>query len=364
MRTRTIFFLMSMLGIFSLTGRSPYRVPDPLDPLVTVQTSNNPHTIFRFCESHLHDIIFKLYDEPFCYQHLLPTSLITYRYEPKKGVEGSVLNALIQEAVDTILTNKKGRGLRFKNFVILKARDVNRAHTAGLFILKFKDFPFVLKLFIETPSGLFRPGDKGFEPLCFYYMSGGVSRHLSGFTRLKNMHNVALLTQQDPYWSTRVSFPRKWFWLPADPTWLLIEGERIGPFFTNKTKIPAIYGVVCDEIVWKHPFSMSNHNDRQEALALSNFLNHRIDLHINNFGIEKQSNLLVLIDFEHFPSFVGLCEKKECANYWQWYRQLACKMIHDTLGRNKKIRRQLQQALYQPDTPTILTTAQNESSDV
>ena len=66
------------------------------------------------------------------------------------------------------------------------------------------------------------------EPGFFFVMGGGTMRHLIGFTRIKNMEELTGMIQQDPFWSKIVEFPGKWYWLPKDPHWLVVEGKNMG----------------------------------------------------------------------------------------------------------------------------------------
>ena len=92
---------------------------------------------------------------------------------------------------------------------------------------------------------------------------------------------------------------------------------------------------------------MHNERDKKVAMQLSNSVAQRIDQHINNFGIEKHTKKIIPIDFEHFPTVVGLSEDdRSCQGYIEWYLSLSSKMAYDTYGKNKKQRRQEQYKSY------------------
>lgn len=339
-------FLIFLTPLPTLDCRSIHRPRDPYDPRINVYWEHNQTPRYEFCESHLPDALFNLFDKDYFLSHLLPSEPITYRHEPQKSVMGATLSALIEDLITEIFQlQRRQKKISFKNFIILKKRDVNRRNHTGLYVVKFKDYPFVLKLFIETPQGIITPLQKGFEPIWFYYLAG-LSRHFNGFTRIKNLENIKKIVQADPYWSEKVDFPRKWFWLPKNPQWIVIEGDNIGPHTKARTQIPAIYAFICDEIIWEKPFSLKNPHDREEAIALSNFLEHRIDAHINNFGIEIQSHKIVPIDFEHFVTSVGIEDTRECKSYVQWYAQLTLNSLKRLLFRNKKERREAQRRAF------------------
>jgi hypothetical protein len=343
-----ISFFVILISITSyFFARSPYRTEDLHDPLIHVWSSQDP-AVYQFRESHLEESVFWLFDRNHFFQHLLPDGPISYRSHPEKTVLGTTLSILVKEAVNEIISLKPGYKPTFSSFKVLKMRDINRTDHTGLYILKFNNYPFVVKIFIESPKNFFRPGNKGFETACFYYMGGGVNRHLTGFTRIKNLEEIQEIVQKDSHWSQRLSFLRKWFWLPEKPIWITFRGYNIGPYPCIQATIPAIYAIICNEIEWERTFSMKNYEDRKEAISLSNFLSQRIDLHINNFVIERETGKLIIIDYEHFPSVVGIKETRRCSGYFQWYSTLVCKMLHDTLGRNKYQRRCIQQSCYSP----------------
>ncbi len=346
--TLLCFFIFCTFAAYS---RSPHRPADPTVPSIKVSWHHDTKVNYEFADSHLQEALFELFDAPFFFNTMLPADSIHYRYEPHKSVTGAALSQIIEQLLVEIKQLKKRQHkVTFKDFTILKKRDVNKRNHTGLFVVEFKDYPFILKLFVETPEGVVTPLDKGFEPICFYYLAG-LSRHFNGFSRIKNLMNVKKIVQADPYWSTRVDFPRKWFWLPKDQQWITIEGKNIGQHQgTKKITIPAIYGIICDKIVWEKPFCLTNQQNRDEALTLCNFLGQRIDSHINNFGIEIQSEKIVPIDFEHFITAVGIEEDLICNNYFDWYLHLTHKTVKRLFFRNKYERRQDQYKAFNPLT--------------
>lgn len=345
---RTTWHIFILIFATQCSSRSPHRPVDPNDPIIKVYWEHDTSMKYTFRESHLQEAIFYLYDEQYFFDHLIPNGPLNFRYEPEKSVTGAELSEIIEDLILEInQLKKRQRKIAFKNFNILKIRDVNKRDHTGLYVVKFKNYPFVLKLFIETPYGIVNPTDKGFEPICFYYLSG-LSRHFNGFTRIKNLENIKRIVLSDSYWSTRVGFPYKGFWLPKNPKWIVIEGKNIGTQKNNKIKIPAIYGVVCDEVTWQRTFTLKEVQDRKDAIDLSNFLCQRIDAHINNFGIEIQSDLIVPIDFEHFVTSVGIEEDRHCDNYFVWYTNLTFNAFKRLLFQNKEERRLAQHRAFRP----------------
>lgn len=322
-------------ALASVYSRSPHRPIDPQDPWLTASWRGQKEQQVLH-DTHLRALIFNIFDKEQFLNHLLPDSAITYRSDQKKNVSGKQLKKLIENLLREIQQNKK----KFRDFTILKKRDFTKKDNTGLLILKFNDYPFILKLFIETPTSFVNPVQKGFEPTCFFYMGGGITRHLTGLTRIKNLEEIKSIISENATWKDCVDFPRKWFWLPEQEQWITLCGHNIGPNQTIMTEIPAIYGVIADEITWSHPFSMRKENDKKVAMSLSNSVDQRIDPHINNFGIEKGSGKIVPIDFEHFPTVVGLDENdRSCNGYIEWYLSLCNKMAYDTYGKNKQQRR-------------------------
>lgn len=346
----SITLWLSTLTFTITSTRSPHRPVNPLDPYITVCWEHDQKHHYTYRESHLQEALFNLFDREYFFQHLIPQGPLAFRYEPEKTVLGTQLSDIIEELIIDIKNLKKRqRKVTFKNFNILKIRDVNKRDHTGLFVLKFKDYPFVLKLFIETPYSVVHPMDKGFEPICFYYLAG-LSRHFNGFTRIKNLENIKKIVQADPYWSSQVDFPYKGFWLPKNPEWIVIEGKNIGSQKCNKTVIPAIYGIICDEIIWERVFTLKDPDDREKAINLSNFLGQRIDSHINNFGREIKTRKIVAVDYEHFVTAVGIEEGRHCDNYFVWYSNLTFNALKRLFFQNKEERRMAQHRAFRPIT--------------
>lgn len=170
------FFLASFLiiGLFGYIycRRSIHRPKDPYEPEITTQWVEGGEEYY-LADSHLEENpLFKKFDKEFFYNHLLPQGEIAFRYEPDKTVSGRYLQQLVEELVQELYeTSHKKR--TFKSFSILKMCDFNFKAIAGILILEFKDYPFVLKLFMETPQTFVNPSSKGFEPCCFFIMGGG-----------------------------------------------------------------------------------------------------------------------------------------------------------------------------------------------
>ncbi len=340
---RSLFFLLT-ISCYAI--RSPHRPADRHMPTLHARFVNDT-ALYTLKNSHLEEVIFKIFDKKHFYDNLLPYDAISFRYEPNKSVLGKTLSMLIEELIIELqYLPKNQKKINFKHFVIIKDQNTENSDYTGLYILRFKDYPFILKLFIETPESFVDPLAKGLEPSCFFHMAGGISRHLLGFTRIKNLNEIKALVQADPYWNTKVDFPRKWFWLPKNPRWIQLDGYNIGPQKHIRSVIPGTYALICDEIVWKEAFTLQSPQQRDLVMALSNFLEHHIDSHINNFGFEQgQKDIIVPIDFERFPLAVGM-DRTYFSGYFDWYLYLSQKAFTSLMFRNKFDRRQAQYQAY------------------
>lgn len=335
--SRLIIFFTITISIL-LDARSPLRPRDPLMPeLITCWPGESKTYHLRdYClERHA---LFQKFDKQYFMDHLLPDDCIPYRLEPDKCVMGSHLKDLVEE----LLVELSHQAKKYKHFKILKDSDFNTRVVSGLIIFRFKNYPFVLKLFIKTPETFARPFSEGLNPRFFFRMGGGINRHLSGFTRIKNLEEIDKKIDASPYWSALIDTPRKWFLLPKNPRWIELLGKNIGPGPELKTEIPAVYGIIADFIENDASFSLMNSEDRQIALDFAHYLDNRVDAHVDNFMVEKSTGITVLIDTEHFPTMVGLKGKFHYDNYTQWYARLSGKCAKDIFLRTKQQRRNLQ----------------------
>lgn len=329
---------------YTYSYRSIHRPHDKNMPTLIVRWPNSTQE-YTLRDWHLeYSAIFEKFDNDFFFSHQLPLDKIPFRINSMEAVSGTLLDNLINELIDEIML-QSGRPNKFSHFIILKDSDFNYKTHSGLIVVRFKDYPFVVKLFIESPSTFVQPFSKGFEPSCIFIMGGGINRYLSGFTRIKNLEAIKLHIQNDPYWSERIDLPRKWYWQPLHNQWFELIGLDIGQNAFNKIKLPAIYGIVSDFIDSDRELRLLNKKNRRLAMQLSQFLGNRIDPHIYNFMIEKNTQMIVIVDTEHFPSMVGLRSTMYFSSYCSWYCQLMIKFMCDSLFRSKKKRRAIQYAI-------------------
>lgn len=322
----------------ALNGRSALRPRDPYVPFITVSMEGSKKTYF-LQDSHLEvSTIFYTFDETSLRNRVLPSGPISFRYEPEKFITGSHLSMLIEGLLKEIKAGKK----IYKHFTVLKNEGFNTRKQAGLLVVKTKNYPFVVKLFMETPRAFVRPYNKGFITSCHFIVGGGATRHILGFTRLPNRDSVICMLESSPEWKDRVDLPRKWSWFPKHEEWLVVTGYNIGGHDKIIVKLPAVYAIVADAIEAERTFSMRKGEDTKTALRLSNFLHFRIDAHLNNFMIDKHTKKIVIIDTEHFPTMVGLKERPQIHSYMGFYWSLFKRGVKASLFRSKKERRDMQ----------------------
>lgn len=323
---------------FLIHSRSVYRPEDPQSPEIITYWSDGLENQKKYSLKHSrleYVPLFKKFDKEFFYNHILPDENIIFRNHIKKSVPGKKLKKLLEGLITEVMEQK----MVYKDFTILKNRDFNRKDKSGLLIVKFKDYPFVVKIFMENPQSFVQPFSKGFEPSIFFVMGGGINRYLSGFTRIKNLEVINKEIQSHPYWKNKLSTPRKWYGLSEQTRWFTVEGKNLGKSPTTSINLPSIYYIVSDFIDADENFSIFKKKNRKAVIELSKFLGNRIDPHIDNYMFEKKTGLMVIVDSEHFPTMVGLKKPLEFNSYAQWYSRLMAKCLKDTLGRDKKTRR-------------------------
>lgn len=286
---------------------------------------------------------FSLYDFNHFNEFLLPDGPISFRYDPKKSIKGTKIKELLEDLLDEI----KQKKTTYKHFKILKNRDFNTKKQAGLLVVQCKKYPFVVKLFMETPRSFIRPYNKGFEPSCQFVVGGGITRHALGFTRIKNREWINKKINNDPILQKYIDVPRKWYWMPEKKEFFYIRGFNFQDSPIT-VQVPAIYAVVADEINIGENFSLYNEDDKKLALEISKEFEYCIDPHITNFVREKNTNKTIIIDTEHFPSLVGYKEKPTITSYTSYYWNLGMKYLKDRFGRLKKERKKLYQERQAP----------------
>lgn len=326
-------FIIVALKTNQMYSRSYYRTPNNEIGHITVKYENddNENNRYDLYESHLKEFpIFKTFDPDYFANKTLGKNGIFFNDDHTKSISTEKINSLIESLLKEISQKK----VNFKDFKPLKKKNFSFKNGSGLIVLKFKNYPLILKLYIETPKDFTSPHSFSFQEDGIFYM-GGALRHTTGWTRIKNAEVVGIQIKKDSYWSRRVVIPRKWFWMPKNPKWLEIKAYNLGDKKEQEIKVPAIYGVICDEIKGK---DNEKSQYTKEFLKLCNFLEFQIDPHPNNFKLDENLKI-ALIDTEHYPTMTGQTEKMHyCKSHVSHYCRLAKKYVWSRWGRSKKER--------------------------
>lgn len=282
--------------------------------------------------------VFEQFDKKYLMARALPDTQILAR-DGVTQVPGIIikihLDEVTHEIQDSVVQKKE-----YANWKVLKNSNFNAITHAGVIVLKHKQYPIVVKLFMETPSTFVNPFSKGFEPSFFFLMGGGASRFLSGFNRIKNAEKVTKIVAESDLWRDKIAIPKKWFWTPLDAPWFEVRGDYMAPQ-QLVTQFPSVYAVVCQAITAKRTFEITNQQERRTAIQLFHLFKNRIDPHIDNFMWEEGTGKIVIIDTEFFPYIVGFRRPlgpDEVKNYAGWYKGLAIKCLHDGFFRTKQER--------------------------
>lgn len=339
-RMRYIFCTFLIVSC-PVIARSIYRMGSDSLPRITTRWVDENRTYTLQHPNLEVGPLFTNYDPDYLADYSFPEDLIASRnHKPDEPlIAGSEVIKILETFVQELQSTTAIRA-HYKDVIIIKKKDYNpRSHT-GLIIVKLKKYPFVAKLFMETPSSFVSPFSKGFEPAIFFMM-GSINRHISGFLRIKNAEVIRMFIDESAYWSARVDIPRKWFWQPHNQRLIDVTSDNLGTH-QHHIVIPSVYAIIADAITPDHHFQIFNKEHRAKALEFCHFVGIRVDPHINNFMIEQGTGKLILVDTEYFPSMVGLRESFSFESYGDWYIQLSCKGFVDCFGRTKDVRKYIQ----------------------
>lgn len=331
--------------------RSVHRPRKTIIPEINTKWYGQDQKKYTLKNSHLEPNIFKIYNQEYFESHLLP-STVTGRNNPNIIYETQDLISELEEVV-LLLCNTTKKIKTLDNFIILKQRDYNYLKHTGLIVLKHKKYPFVIKLFMETPEDFVKPFNRGLEECSFFIMGGGMSRYLAGFTRIPNRNEIHKKINENRYWSKLIDIPRKWFWQPQNNRMIEIIGKNIGcePQYMC---LPSIYALICDAIDSEYDFTLLRKDDREIAISITQHLGIRIDPHINNFMIEKNTRKIIIIDTEHFSTLTGIKEPFKINDFFTYYSRLTFKFLNKKLTFDKKKREELQTKPRPPLYPYTL----------
>lgn len=292
--------------------------------------------------------LFKHYKPDYVKAHMLPTEEIPPRLPMEAPIPGAEIHRLLEDLICCLEKNTR-HAFTHPEFVVLKHRDYNPRTHSGLIILRFKRYPLVVKIFMETPRSFVSPFSKGFEPSVFFMMGGGINRYLSGLGRIENAEYVRRKIQEHPALRSTCDVPRKWMWQPKEQRFFTLQSHNLGSC-DHIITLPSVYAIVCDAIESDESFKILNKKHRTRAIQFSHYVGISVDPHIDNFMVELKTGLLVLVDTEPFTVMVGLREELHFSNYFEWYMKLSYKGFLDCFGRTKDERLRLQHA----DTSSIL----------
>lgn len=316
-----------------LGGYSPRRKKNPSVPTMVTTWHDNTKKKYTLSDSHLELYPIFAGHHTCIEKYRLPRGPIAY--EPEQQVNGDTLDMLVHELVREVFAQKK----KFSHFTLLQSKNFNYQYPCGLLVLKFNDYPFVLKLFIETPETMANPYCKGIEPIFFFFMAGGANRHFAGLTRIANKNNLEQRIAQHDRWQTMIKFPRKWYWTPHKQRYIHITGHNIGGHKKIHTRIPSVYAIVADEIITTEQEPMPKHAKKRLVMEFCNDMHLLVDPHYTNYIFKRdpvtQKLYIYIIDTEHFPTMVGIKNQKEFFSHTRWYTYLVGKCFHDMYSRTK-----------------------------
>lgn len=342
---KRLLIVLTTIYFSSISCRSIHRQPNPTIPYITVTASNQDYAqkwlksskaqkINKFQNKYLRlKTLKKPFENSNFKKHALPHGHIKYR-KSDEFVHSEILKKENEILLQEISESKK----IFTHFIVLKDSDFNYNNLSGLMILKYKNYPFVLKLFIEHPHTFVEPFNKGFHASGLFVLNGNM-RHLSGFTRIHNLEAARKALSKDAQYRYYLDFPRKWYWIPISQPYLTINWHDKYHDHYETIKFPGIYGIICDFIEADTKIQQQElHTLRQISIDVGNYLHNILDSHVDNFVPEKNSNKIVIIDTEHFPTMVGLEKEMSANGYIQWYIELGIKYIKTAFLRTKQKR--------------------------
>jgi hypothetical protein len=335
--------LSIMIFCLPILGRSPFRKKDPRKPEITIGWKNSKRVLKRSHWVYTEYPLFTTFNAQFFNEHHLPRDVIPSRANDGTTIDCSDLDRDINGVVAEIKKRKK----KYTQFTVIQDKNFNYNQQCGLLVLKFNKYPLVLKLFMETPKTFIDPYCKGFENQFFFYMSGGINRHIAGLTRIKNLELIREQITEHPRWAENIITPRKWYWLPQKPQYIEITGKNINDKKEIKTYIPGTYAIIADELDTKEDsINLSSQEKSELIMQLCMDLHLFVDPHSDNFIIKHKENsidyTISIVDTEHFPSMVGLKEEPFFNNHIEWYIYLAAKFLQDAYMQTKYSRRQAQ----------------------
>jgi hypothetical protein len=340
---RTIVLILALFALcVDIIARSPFRKKDKDEPQITIGWKGFKKGISRRNWAYKKSL-FTTFNHDYFYNHLFPKDHIIDAHDPAISIDCAIVNKLVEKLLKEIKKHKK----EYTDFIILKDKNFNHRERCGLLIVKFKNYPLVLKLFMETPKTFINPYCKGFDNQFFFYMSGGMNRHIAGLTRVRNLELVKQQIDDHPRWKNKIITPRKWYWIPKKPRWMEIRGHNIGNEEEISTLMPGIYAIIADELDTKEDAPLLSFQKRNElVMQLCMDLQLFVDPHADNFVVKHHKETdeyhVSIVDTEHFPSLVGLKEQPFFSNHIDYFVYLGAKYFQDAFLQTKFDRKEAQ----------------------
>lgn len=333
----TALITFTLVSSLSLQARSQLRTQDPTKQTLIAAWENDA-VVHEIKSNYLEEYPLFVIRSDNLTEDMIPEGPIKFR-DGTGEVNGKELGYLVEHLLKEIKAKQK----KFTHFTVLQSKNYSFRQKCGLLVLQFKDYPFVLKLFIETPETFVNPYVKGAEPVFFWYMGGGSGRHIAGLTRVKNLKQMQTKIELHPYWHDHLLIPRKWFWLPKDTGWITLTGKNIKEGKTLTNSIPGTFAVIADAIDTTDDYKMPPRDQQKMVMQFCNDMGLAVDPHAKNYIFHKHPTknepVMVLVDTEHFPTIVGLKDETEFVSHGEWYRFLVNKGFNDIYMRTKKDRK-------------------------
>ncbi len=336
---KKIFTLILILFSVTLHPRNPRRKTDQTCPKIEVFASDHKiHKDWYFpsnkkpAKKHtLQNNFLRLrpikhgFDETFFNQNYLPKDNITFR-----SSNDIVSGLKLSEIAETLIEEIKQGKTNFSHFKVLKDSGFNYKTRAGLIVLKYKNYPFVIKVSIEHPHTMINPFSKSYEASGIFIMGGNL-RHLTNFTRITNLKRIKELLCFNPFYLYNLDFPRKWYWKPENGYDLEIHWKCGNQ--KDFAKIPSIYAVISDFIFTEE--YQPHHELNKLSMKVATDVGFLIDPHAGNILIEKNTRKYVLLDTENFRLMTGLDTPMNATKYIGWYIELLSRSSKTCFLRNR-----------------------------
>lgn len=293
-----------------------------------------------------------MYNKQYIQEHLLPVKTIEPLHADGASIDGKEVNEICQQLYNEILQDAK----QYTDCTILKNNDLQVSDKSGLVIVKSNKQPVVIKLFMEAPKTLTHPYRGRRFDMNMIFMVSGNWRYTLGFSRVQ----TAELTRRylaGTEFATRVTIPRKWFWIPDNVPWIKITIHNVGQYQDHVIMLPSIYAIVCDAI----EVDEDKEVPLKESFALCKSVNFMLDPNKKNFIVEKHTGKIGVIDTENFRAVMHLNRPLHTKNnHIQWYIHLAGNAFRNKFCFHKEARKQRQREQLQIYFHETLRQAQGE----